>query len=258
MIKVYVSVPSTGTVSDLHPFLYRELAEKYAGQVELVFPKVCTQRKFHDFARNAQVEDFLATDCDILWFLDSDVVPPSRILDLVTKYGDQWEVAGAPYPIFMTPAGYAGPQIVMTVYQQGPQGLHAAACPQEGKAFVDGLATGCLFIKREVIEKLTKPYFEFKYDAESRMMIEGEDLGFCLKVGALGYKFFTDYSMVCKHYKTVCLLEMNNYAIDQRNQAAEVVHTNLRDQAMVAVREAYERGKRAASDRTASGIILPK
>lgn len=259
MVKVFVAIPSTGTLTDLHMHAFRQYERDYGDEIQFIWPVNVVHRKFHDFARNCLVDEFLASDADILWFVDSDVVPPPHVLDLITKYGDHWDLAGAPYPVFMTPKGYKGPQVVMCVYKASPAGLHAAAVPHEGREFVDGLATGCMFIKRDVFSKLEKPYFEFKYDRDNNMYLsEGEDLNFCRRVNSHGYKFFTDYGMVCKHYKTVDLLEVNNYAVDYANQAVTRHHENLREGAMVAVKEAYERGKRAASGRTKSGLILPE
>lgn len=253
--KIYVAVPTTGTVSDMHPHCFRQWEREYGDRIEFVYPKSIVQRKFHDFARNAMVEDFLATDCDILWFVDSDVVPPPNVLDLVTKHGDFWELAGAPYPVFMQPAGYDGPQAVLCVYKSDATGMHAARVPSEGTAFVDGLATGCLFIRREVFLAMSKPYFEFKFEHETRHVTEGEDLGFCRKAHELGYQFFTDYSMVCKHYKTVDLLDVNNYAVEFAQASVEAYDAQIRPQveALVEKVKTLSAEKRA----TKSSLILP-
>ena len=254
--KVFVAIPSVGTVSDLHPYVFRDFERDYKDSIELVYSKQLVNRKFHDFARNALVEEFLATDCDILWFLDSDVVPPPTVLDIITQYGHQWELAGAPYGVFITPKGFKGPQVVMCVYKQGHEGLHAAKVPTTGVEFVDGMATGCIFIKREVLTKLQKPYFEFKFDAESKEMTEGEDLGFCRKVNELGYKFFVDYSKACKHYKTLCVLEVNNYA----NDYAQIALNSYTAEVKKAIEQAYKRGLTdgAKKGQTASGLYIPK
>lgn len=214
-IRMFLGIPSTGTRSDFQGYVLRALEERYSDRIEFVYPKECVIRIFHDFARNGVVEEFLESGADVLWFLDSDVVPPKYVLDLITKHWDKWQVAGAPYPVFMHPPGEVAPQVLFTVYK-GSNGKGMAPCdiPPTGTDFVDGLATGCLFIKKDVFSLLTKPYFEFKYDKETRSMTEGEDLGFCLKLQSLGIKFFTDYSMVCKHYKNVCLLDVNDYAME--------------------------------------------
>jgi hypothetical protein len=136
-------------------------------------------------------------------------------------HGDKWKVAGAPYPVFMAQPGEDTRQVVYTVYKAiAPHPVtkqpRLAPCdvPNEGTDWIDGVATGCLFIKREVFEKLERPYFEFKYDPITRMPTEGEDIGFCLKMHRLGIKFFIDFGMVCRHFKNnIDLVEMNNYAI---------------------------------------------
>lgn len=214
MIKLFCAVPTTGTVADAQTYFWREAERVYGDRIEFIWPEHCVRRQFHDFARNELAKEFLASKADVLFFLDSDVVPPVDVLDLLfTK--EEWKLAGAPYPVFMTPPGYDRPQVVMTVYKGKNGGtLGCADVPDKGTEFVDGLATGCMFIRREVLEQMQEPYFEFKYDPTSRRMTEGEDLGFCLKTHAMGLKFFVDYSKVAKHYKTVCLLEVNNYAMD--------------------------------------------
>jgi len=125
-IRVYCAVPTTGTIADSQTYFWRMAEKKYADQIEFVWPELCVRRIFHDAARNAHVEDFLATDCDILFFLDSDVVPPPDLFDIVIEH-EKWKLAGAPYPIFMTPSGCTEPQIMFTAYNgRKGNGLGAA------------------------------------------------------------------------------------------------------------------------------------
>jgi hypothetical protein len=224
--KVFVAIPTMGTVADAQSYFWREAEALYGDKVEFIWPKLCIRRVWHDFARNSLVDEFLASEADTLFFLDSDVVPQPEVFSLLDK---EWDLAGAPYPVFITPAGSDRPQVVYTVYQGIKNGnLGAANVPDKGTAFVDGLATGCLFIKRDVFAKLSKPYFEHKFDPVSRQLIEGEDLGFCKKVNALGYKFFVDFSLACRHYKTVCLLDVNNYAMDYTRKSIEAYDASVR------------------------------
>lgn len=227
--KVYMAIPSTGNRSDAQCYTLRRIEKEYGDRVELVYPHQMVVRIFHDFARNEIVKEFLKTDCDILWFIDSDVVPAPHILDLITKHGDKWQVAGATYPVWMNN------KLVFTVYDYDPERgcmhiIDAPRCIQETLDWVDGLATGCLMIKREVFEKLEQPYFEFKYNPETRELTEGEDLGFCKKLVSLGIKTFTDYSMVAKHYKTLDLLDVSNYTIDYANEKVIRYDASIRPQ----------------------------
>lgn len=250
-IKLYMGIPSLGTRSDVQTYALRSLEKKYSDKIEFIYPSVFCARIFHDYARCEIVKDFLNSEADILWFLDSDVAPPTNILDLITEHGEKWSLAGAPYPLFITPPGYDAPQVAFSVYTKMDSGgmTYAHQIPQSGTGFVDGVATGCIFIKRDVFKDLEKPYFEFKYENETRRMTEGEDLGFCRKVSEKGHKFFIDYSMVCKHYKQVDLLDVNNYAIMYANNAVMAFHRALNNE--VAKR-------RLGLSKPNSGIIIPK
>jgi hypothetical protein len=235
-----MGIPSTGMVIDSQSYLLRDLAEKYKDRVELVYPEQCVRRMFHDFARNKVVEEFLSTDCDVLWFLDSDITPSLDVLDLIAVDYDKWQVAGATYPVFMQPPGSDILEVVFTCYKKNVEtgNLTLAGVPISGKEFVGGLATGCLFIKREVFSKLKKPYFEFKFDAETRNMIEGEDLGFCRKLLELGIETFVDYSLVCRHQKEIDLLDVNNYAIQYSNRSVMRYDALLQSQVKEVVEKA--------------------
>jgi hypothetical protein len=254
-IKVYMGIPSTGDRVDAQNYFLRRCEKAYGDRIEFVYPEVFVGRIFHDYARNKYVEQFLASDCDVLWFLDSDIIPKENLLNLVTDHWDEWKLAGAPYPVWMTQNGYETPQITYCVYNEiegKPGHLGPAAVPETGTDFVHGIATGCIFIKREVLEKLSKPYFEFKYKADDREMTEGEDLGFCKKVNALGYKFFIDYSMVCHHFKKISLLDVNNYALVQVSQAVDAYDKNIRN---ILTRKRME--KELQPTKSKSRLILP-
>lgn len=242
--KVYVAIPTTGTIVDSQTYLLREIEELYKDTIQLVYPSGCVRRVFHDFARNKLAEDFLASDCDILWFLDSDITPPKHVLDLIAIHGDKWKIAGLTYPVFMKPPGSDILEVVYTAYKKnvGSGNLGLCGVPKEGQDLLDGLATGCLFIRREVFEKLKRPYFEFKYHDVDREIKEGEDLGFCRKVSALGYKFFTDFALTCRHQKTIDLMDVNNYAIQYSNRNVLEYDRRIKEQTVNAIRAAYTQG----------------
>lgn len=264
---------------DFQTYALRELEKRYEDEVQLVYPENCCHRFMHDFARNEIVEEFLESDCDILWFLDSDVAPAPHVLDLVTLHGDKWLAAGAPYPLWLNTPGSQEMGVCFTAYNGSAltsdgktMGLVMTQVPKSGTGFVDGLATGCLFLKRELFSKLEKPYFAFKRKAENCEVIEGEDLGFAMKLQALGVKYFCDHGMVCSHYKKVNLLDVNNYAVSFANAKILEFDRSIREQVEGAVKAAYLKGRQDEKNnllqagihvssnvprRTQSGLILP-
>lgn len=233
------------------------MEKKYGDRIEFVYPEIYVGRIFHDFARNAYVDQFLQSDCDILLFLDSDIVPPENLFDIVTIHGDKWELAGAPYPVWVSHKGYSGPQVAYTVYSDLDNNqMTYAAIPQQGIDFVAGIATGCLFIRRSILEKMEKPYFEFKYDPETRNMTEGEDLGFCLKMQKAGKRFFIDYSLVCHHFKQISLLDVQNFIEHEKNQIIETCDREIRK--LVAKEQLKKLNTPKRIELPKSNLILPK
>lgn len=284
-IKVYMGIPSMGERVDFQTYVLRAVEKRYTDEIELVYPEQCCHRFMHCFARNEIVEEFLNSDCDYLWFLDADVVPPDHILDLITIHGKKdWLAAGAPYPLWLGMPGTGELGVQYTVYNgkaptgSGQRGFALSTVPRSGTEWVDGLATGCLLLKRELFTKLEKPYFQFKRIHENQEVIEGEDLGFAMKLSNLGIKFFVDHSMVCGHWKRVNLLDVQNYATAWVNAKLNQMHEEIKDQVTHAVKSAaaqgYKRGKEDAlkgvatdmpnvqvvspgTRKTSSGLILP-
>lgn len=276
-VKIYLGWTSTGQREDIHMYLLRDLQDRYGEVCDLVLPDLCVHRIFHDRARCDVVDEFLASGCDVLWFLDSDVCPPNHVLDLVAHHYDKWQVAGAPYPIANIAPGCSDFGINWTVYKgvdfdkSNPdiRGIYMSDLPAEGTEFVDGLATGCLFIKREVFAKMEKPWFEFKFDKETRRITEGEDLGFALKCHDLGIKFFVDYGMCCGHQKRVNLLEMSNFAMRIRNSEIAKYVEMVKPEIEAAYKASFEAGRKqglkdavlqtpVGQGRTKTGLILPE
>lgn len=250
-IKIYMGIPSTGDRVDEQCYALRRLEKEYGDKIEFVYPDICARRIFHDFARNNIVDEFLDTDCDLLWFLDSDVVPKYDILDIVVDHYDKWMVAGAPYPVWMKN------KVVFVTYQYDGEKFVVHDVPRNGQDYgwTDGIATGCIFIKRQIFDLLEKPYFEFKYRNEDRFITEGEDIGFIKKVNKLGYRFFTKFNSPCRHYKTVDLLEINNYAIDFSNANIERYSEDIKKQLGPALNKL--RGKTKPQIITQPKLVIP-
>lgn len=255
-VKVYMGICSTGDRVDAQCYFLRRMEKQYGDRIEFVYPEIYVGRIFHDFARNAYVENFLKSDCDILWFLDADIVPSERVLDLITLHGDKWDLAGAPYPVWMKQNGYDGPQITYCVYGRpdNTKGMVPAPIPESGTGFVDGIATGCIFIRRRVLEAMQKPYFRFSYDEETREMKEGEDLYFCKQASDLGYKFFIDYSMVCHHFKKVSLLDVSNFLEYQKGLVIDTCDREIRQ--IIAKKKLADISKKQEQAKK-SNLILP-
>lgn len=63
----------------------------------------------------------------------------------------------------------------------------------------------CLLIKREVFDKLEKPYFRFLFNEDGTEPVKSEDLYFCEKAKEAGFDVWCDTSVICNHHKSVVL-----------------------------------------------------
>ncbi|GAC1502117.1 MAG: hypothetical protein NVS1B10_06740 [Candidatus Saccharimonadales bacterium] len=254
-VKIYMGICSTGDRVDAQNYFLRRMEKQYAGRIEFVYPEIFVSRIFHDYARNQYIKQFMETDCDMIWFLDSDIVPCERVLELVAEHGDKWDLAGAPYPVWMHQSGYEGHQVTYCVYRRPDKdkGMVPADIPETGIDFVDGIATGCIFIKRKVIESMTEPYFKFSFKEETREMTEGEDLYFCKKASDLGFQFFIDFSMRCHHFKKISLLEVSNLLTDKINDTIDACDRQIRQ--IIAKKKLEQMNKPAPAPK--SRLILP-
>jgi len=143
-------------------------------------------------ARNTAVEDFLSEPRNThLFFLDDDVVAPVDVVPRLIKH-DKLVVSGwyllrgnkQPCPATRTKHGWT--QHTQEQLSQ-PQLLQ-----------VDGTGAGCLLIKREVFDVITKPYF-LEGDLKTYKGC-GEDLHFCLNLKQHNIPTYTDTTIYCRHF----------------------------------------------------------
>ena len=151
--------------------------------------------------RNRLVKKFLETDCEWIFFIDTDTIPPLNImdmtehkLDICSGYYYQWTQR----------------QLMPLIFKEVEGGYIAdVGRPTDipNVVEVDATGAGCLLVNRRVFEKIEKPYFLTPYNDEGEAL-STEDIYFFKKVKKAGYKIFLDKSMVARHVKTVDLTEI--------------------------------------------------
>lgn len=163
-----------------------------------------------DAARNKCVKEFLETDCDYILWIDDDIVPPLDGLEKLLK-ADK-DIIGAacfamkyqdnkafPYPVTLR---YNEEKKYVVYYGQGVEEVDAT-----GGAF--------LLVKREVYEKMERPY-EFIYHRDGTLALTC-DFRVWQKAQELGYKLFIDFSVLCSHFKKVDLKKYQDMLLEAKN-----------------------------------------
>ena len=142
-------------------------------------------------ARNSCVHEMLQGDWTHLFFMDSDMVFPKGTLKKLLKHDK--DIVGGFYVIKRN-------DFHPTVFALGqrPGGKYLTEWVNDFRE-VEAIATGCLLIKREVLEKIPAPWFEYVWDEEAKGKMVTEDIIFCEKAKDIGYKVYCDGTIKCGH-----------------------------------------------------------
>lgn len=153
-------------------------------------------------ARDVLVARFLKTSHPTLCFLDSDVRPPDTLLDLADL--------GHPITAGWYPLLTRRHELMPSLFRRGPDGKTYQPYWEDadGLVEVDAIGLGCALIRREVFAKLERPYFSFRHDPADPEQWTGEDVDFCQKAQAAGFRILAAPRMACGHLKTVDLLAL--------------------------------------------------
>jgi len=150
-----------------------------------------------DYNRNMIVDKFLKTNCEILFMIDSDMVIPEDLLDMIKPGHDVVSAVvfttkrGIPYPIIMKKSKdekWFEPML-------DPRDIIDEYTP------VDCIGSGCFYIRRSVFDKIDRPVFRFQCAPDGRIKM-GEDYSFSKKVQAAGFKMTVATKFIVGHFKS--------------------------------------------------------
>jgi len=184
-----------------------------------------------EYARNVLAGGFLRSDCDKLWFIDEDMLPESSVVRLLHSDAD---IISARMYKFDHPNPLEGKSVGLGLcaMTRKSNGMYQPKTPELGEPAVqdcDAVGTGCTVITRRVLEDrrlwsdnvyttadgvtidgnvppASGDYAPaiFRYlRGPSGVGIMGEDVDFCERAKALGYRISVDMNAVCGHFKSI-------------------------------------------------------
>jgi hypothetical protein len=184
-----------------------------------------------EFARNILCGAFLKSDCDKLLFIDEDMLPESSVVRLI--YSDSDIISARMYKFdHPNPEKRTTVGLGLCAMRRLETGFYRPLAPEIGDHAVqecDAVGTACTVISRRVIEdrrmwsdnvyvtadgntvdgnemvsgrEFAPNIFQYPR-APNGMGIMGEDIDFCERAKALGYKISVDMNAVCGHWKSI-------------------------------------------------------
>ena len=172
--RVAIAVPSGDMVHADFAMAYAQLCMASAG---LPLQLITVKSSIVAQARNNGVELARGFGADYIFFLDSDMMFPSTALFRLLLH--KKDIVGATYTKRVAPF-----EILGTKLAEQPAVLSGDLLEMQR------IPTGCLLIKMDVFEKLSKPYFRFDVDAQGAIV--GEDYVFCDRAREAGFRIWCD------------------------------------------------------------------
>ena len=154
-----------------------------------------------DHVRNSMVKMLLGSpDYTHLLMVDSDVVPPGNIVDLLLE-------CDSPLATGIVPICVQEAIVSNVIVGEGDQSHFLTKWDTEGEPFeVEGAGTGCVLVAREVFENVPWPWFRYVEGYAGGKV--GEDIFFSRRAGEHGYRYVAHPKAVCDHYKMFPLLRL--------------------------------------------------
>jgi len=151
-----------------------------------------------DAARNHCVKEFLETDADLLWWIDSDIVPPLDAMHRLAQANK--DAIGAVCFSMKAENGEYFPYPVTLRYNEDKQYVVYYG---RGVEEVDATGGACVMFKRKVFETIAKPY-EFLYYPDGTLKLTC-DFYIFQKMQEAGFRLFIDFGILCDHKKKCSL-----------------------------------------------------
>jgi hypothetical protein len=185
-----------------------------------------------EHARNCLAGEFLASEADVLWFIDQDTRPSANSFELLLLL-ERYDIVGGVYPAFQYHGPDRMPSLTFGVYHKDGDGWQCDPMPDEGNPIVtcDAVMMGATLIKRAVLEDsrmlldtvedpLAPPLFRTERGSNGDELAT-EDVDFCERAGALGYRVGCHTGVKWGHRKKLDLLTVARMMIGAYQKGIE-------------------------------------
>jgi GT2 family glycosyltransferase len=150
--------------------------------------------------RNLIVNKFLASGADVLVMVDDDVYPAANAATIIDRLEEGFDIVGAAYPIFKPELGWPIPVPAAFRVDGGDYEILPAT---GGIVECDAIGTGCVAIRRDVLEAMEVPFAETMTDDGAGIV--SDDFVFCRCARDAGWRIGVDFDVRCDHLVRVSL-----------------------------------------------------
>lgn len=155
--------------------------------------------------RSQITQRFLDTDCDYLLMIDDDIIPIANPAELVATGKD---VIGC--PALVRKDSRAAVWVAYSFVDGKIAPLDIATIDLRYDLLeVDAVGSGCILVKREVLEKLGPTGWTIEFDEDGKCKT-GTDIVFCRRAKEAGFGVYCAVKYICEHIKELGMLAFSS------------------------------------------------
>ena len=183
-----------------------------------------TERTLIHSARNILASEFLNTDCEWAFWLDSDMVLPPNTIPIMIGWAKRLK-AEFLTGVYYQRMGDHNPLILIRDEKQRKyedEFSHSNINPPEGcktpfKVHCCGF--GCVLMHRDVLNKMDKPYFKYDFFDKKEL---SEDFYFCIQARKKGIDLWAVPELECFHIGQAPLIGRKDFKSDGKTLKYEI------------------------------------
>jgi hypothetical protein len=179
-----------------------------------------TERTLINTARNVLAEQFLQTDCEWAFWLDSDMVLPANTIPVMMGWAKKLN-AQFLTGVYYQRIGNHKPLVLIRdekIRKYQDEYSHSNVNPPEGckdpfKVHCAGF--GAILMHRDVLAKLKRPFFRYSMISDEGKELS-EDFYFCIKAKEAGIPLWAIPELDCLHIGQAPLIGKKDFVPDEK------------------------------------------
>lgn len=228
--RVFIGVPNLGVVETV---LSRRLREWYKSSKYQITIAEATGYRPIELAINNLLKQFLESDCEWLFIINSDECLPrdalARLLahdvDVVAPLGLRWNCVLGVLPCMGIREGGGDDELAQ--HFENPEGVKMVSGkpryvqPRDGFGGlqrVDRIGSSGILVKRHVVEAIPLGTWRLEMSEDRCKLYSSEDFVWCDAIRAAGFEIWLDSDLILDHFRKVNLATVLRLLLEAREK----------------------------------------